>query len=400
MRALKRRPILILLGSLGLLVLLILAQRKPEERVETVSAPLVRVVVAEPSRQRLTVSAHGEVTPRTESDLIPQVSGEIVWIAPSLVTGGFFERGDALARIEAADYRVERETARAAVARAESGFERSKKELDRQRQLERSAVTSEARIDDAENTFKVAEAGLAESRAKLERAERDLARTTIRAPYRGRVRSKTVDVGQFVNRGAPIARIYAIEYAEVRLPLPDRELAYLDVPLMPKSAVERAAEKAAGDSSRESAHEGARVRLSADFAGERHVFEGRLVRTEGELDPKSRMIHVVVRVEDPYGLETERSTPLAVGLFVDAEIEGIEVDDVFELPREALREGDQVFIVDAESRLRMKSVELVRTERERILVRKGLVKGDRVCTSPLQAAIDGMAVRVADEAAP
>lgn len=389
MRAPKRRPILILLASLGVLALLVLVQRRPEERAPTVVAPLVRTVVAEPSRERLTVSAHGEVSPRTESDLIPQVSGEIVHVSPSLVTGGFFEKGDVLARIEPADYRVEHEAANAAVARAESGFDRAKKELERQRQLERSAVTSEARIDDAENAFKTAEASLAESRAKQERAERDLARTTIRAPYRGRVRSESVDVGQFVNRGAPIARIYAIEWAEVRLPLPDRELAYLDVPLSPKAA---AADTASG---------GARVRLSADFAGERHVFEGRLVRTEGELDPKSRMIHVVARVEDPYGLETKRSTPLAVGLFVDAEIEGIELDGVIALPREALRDVDQVFLVDADNRLRIRTIELVRAERDRILVRKGLAQGDRVCISPLQAAIDGMAVRVAEaEAAP
>lgn len=411
MRVLSRRPFVILLSSLGLILLLFVLRRSPEERIEQVAAPLVRIVVASPTSHRLVVTAHGEVSPRTESDLIPQVSGEVVWVSPSLVSGGFFEAGEVLARIDAADYHVERQAARAAVTRAESTFQRAEKELLRQRQLAESSVTSEARIDDAENEFKVAEADLHEMKAKLERAERDHARTSIPAPYRGRVRSESVDVGQFVNRGTPIARIYAIEYAEVRLPLPDRELAYLDVPLtpveeaiaaegaapFPPSKIAPRAQSKSG-ASNPSTSTGARVRLTAEFAGASHVWEGRLVRTEGELDPRSRMIHVVARVEDPYGLETTRSAPLAVGLFVDAEIEGVLLEKVFVLPREALREGDQVFTVDAEDRLRMKEVEVLRTEREQVVVGRGLEPGERICTSPLQAAIEGMSVRVAADA--
>ncbi len=386
MRSSRFLPLLILVASFVTIGLLFLARRTPEEQPRPDLAPLVRVTEVAPEPYRFIVRANGSVSPRTESDLIPQVSGEIVEMSPALVAGGFFEKDDVLARIDPADYRVDREAARAQVARARSEFARAKKEQERQQQLADRSVASQSRIDDAENAFRVAEASLREAEARLERASRDLARTRIRAPFRGRVRSEQVDLGQFVNRGTPIARIYATDFAEIRLPVPDRELAYLDVPLVPTEI---------GDAD---APVGARVDLSAEFAGGRHTWQGRLVRTEAELDPRSRMVHLVARVRDPFGLETERSAPLAIGLFVEAEIEGETVERATLLPREALRPGDRIFVVDSESQLRFREVELLRVERDRIVVGRGLSAGDRVCTSPLEAAIDGMQVRVADPA--
>lgn len=440
MRSQKIMPFLLLGGAVLVVFVLARIARQPEERSQQTLAPLVRVEIAMPSDHRFSVVAHGAVSPRRESDLIPQVSGEIVSVSPNFAAGGFFEEDELLAVVDAADYRVDRETARAALARTQSEFKRADKERGRQRRLADRSVASESRIDDAENAFRIAEASLREARARLERAERDLARTELRAPYRGRVRSEQVDVGQFVTRGTPIARLYAVDYAEVRLPLPDRELAYLDVPLVPQIAERSGAaladpESAAGDTpsvtttkpgdpgdapARSTADEavpgddvdatdatdpetrrtegllgdGPRVSLRAEFAGEPHHWEGRLVRTEGELDPRSRMVNLVARVRDPYGIETQRSTPLAVGLFVEAEIEGKTVEGAFLLPRDALREGDRVYVVDEQDRLRFRSVDLVRTERDSIVVASGITAGDRVCTSPLEAAIDGMQVRV------
>jgi RND family efflux transporter MFP subunit len=392
MRSSKMQPLAILGAAALVVVLLFLARRTPEERVQPNLAPLVRVTVAEPTSYQFSVTAHGSVSPRTESDLIPQVSGEVVWISPDLVPGGFFEAGDVLARIDPADYRVDRETARAAVARAKSEHGRAEKELDRQRQLAGRSVASESRIDDAENAFRVAEASLREARARLERAERDMTRTELDAPYRGRVRNEQVDVGQFVTRGAPIGRIYAVDYAEIRLPVPDRELAYLDVPLVPQIR----------DESDSTPKFGSRVALSAEFAGRLHGWEGTLVRTEGELDPRSRMVNLVARVADPYGLdldpeaeaEADRTAPLAVGLFVEATIEGQAVERAFVIPRDALRPGDTVWVINAEDKLHARSVEVLRKEREHVILGAGLDEGDRVCTSPLEAAIDGMRVRV------
>ena len=389
MRSSKTLPFKILGAAALVVLILFLTNQTPEDRVQQNAAPLVRVTLAEPVSYQFFVTAHGSVSPRTQSDLIPQVSGEVLWISPSLAAGGFFESGDVLVRIDQADYRVDRETARAAVARAKSEYGRAEKELDRQRLLANRSVASESRIDDAENAFRVAEASLREERARLERAARDLARTELTAPYRGRVRSKRVDVGQFVTRGAPIAKLYAVDYAEVRLPVPDRELAYLDVPLVPQIRA---------DADESTPRLGSRVVLSAEFAGRHHRWEATLVRTEAELDPHSRMVHLVARVSDPYGLETgleaERTTPLAVGLFVEAEIEGQSVDQAFVIPRDALRPGDRVYIVDAQDQIQFRDVEVLRTERENVILGAGLAKGDRVCTSPLEAVIEGMRVRV------
>lgn len=386
-------PLAILgLGLAGVAVL-VLTREPTETQKPPEAAPLVRVVEAQPGDWRYAVHTHGTVEPRTESDLIPQVSGEVVWVSPDLVSGGFFEAGEPLVRIETADYRVERESARAAVARTESEFERARTERERQRKLREQGVASQARIDDAENAYRVAEAALREARARLDRAERDLERTELHAPYEGRVRNEDVDVGQFAERGRAVATLYAVDWAEIRLPIPDRELRFLDVPLGAPVRVEET--------------EGPEVRLRAEFAGRPQVWTGRVVRTEGEIDARTRMVNLVARVEDPYGLHDESERPpLAVGLFVEAQILGRTAEQVYVLPRAALRAGDPtdpqapdaVHVVDAEGHLRIRSVEVLRTEREHVVIGSGLAPGERVSLSPLQAVVDGMSVRVAGSA--
>ena len=383
-------------GAVGLAALVALRPEvEPRETPEF--APLVRVVEAVPGDHRYTVQTHGTVQPRTESGLVPQVAGEVIWVAPNFVSGGFFGKGDPLVRIDPADARVEVESARAAVARGESEFERARTELERQRVLKEKGVASQARIDDAENASRVAEAQLREGRALLARADRDLDRTELRAPFEGRVRNEEVDVGQFVNRGQTIATLYAVDWAEVPLPIPDRELRFVDVPLgmAPRGAV-----------GEDTGSVGPEVRLRAEFGGSLQTWNGRIVRTQGEIDPRSRMVDVVARVEDPYALhEGGEGLPLAVGLFVEAEILGRIVKDVYLLPREVLHNGnpmdpeapDFVFVVDDEGRLRRRQVEVLRTERDRVVIGAGLEPGERISTSSLSAAVNGMRVRVAGE---
>ena len=402
-------PIAVLVAAVGIVVLLVVTRTPIQPKPPDVVAPLVRTVVAQPGPFQFVVQAQGTVVPRRESDLVPQVSGEVVWVSPDLVDGGFFEAGQPLVRIDRADYEAALESARANVARSESEYARAKKERGRQRSLADRSVASQANIDDAENAYRVAEATLRERRAQLETAQRDLERTELRAPYDGRVRQEQVDDGQFASRGVPLAKLYAVDYAEVVLPLPDRELAYLDLSLArrtqeddPAPSAGEDAEKAPPEARRDS---GPVVTLRADFAGRRNAWQGRIVRTEGEIDPKSRMVQVVARVEDPYGVAaTADRPPLAVGLFVEAEIEGRVVQDAFVLPRSALHrdreeDDDQVLVVDADSRLRFRPVDVLRTEHERVIVGAGLEAGDRICISPLRAVTDGMRVRVAQDTA-
>ena len=388
-------PLIVLV--VGVLVVLIIKTTEPgvDAAPAHVNAPLVSVIEVQPRELQFSVHAQGTVVPRTESGLIPQVSGEVVWVSPRLVSGGFFEEGDPLLRIDPSDHRVELEAARAVVARTKSEFARAKTEIERQRSLALQGVASQARIDDAEEAFQVTEAELREQTARLARAERDLDRTEIRAPYRGRVRSEQVDVGQFVSRGVSIGTLYATDYAEVRLPLPDRDLFYLDIPFDLNDA------HLASDGDPTEVQLRPEVQLRAEFAGEPRTWVGHIVRTEGEIDAKSRMVHLVARVEDPYGQSgTTGSAPLAVGLFVDAEIQGRRVENVFVLPRMALRTdtgSDLVYVVDTGDRLRFKSVDVLRAKRDDVVIGGGLRPGDRVCVSPLAAAVDGMAVRIVSD---
>jgi multidrug efflux pump subunit AcrA (membrane-fusion protein) len=180
-----------------------------------------------------------------------------------------------------------------------------------------------------------------------------------------------------------LARIYAVDRAEVRLPLPDAELAYVDVPLDYRNRAAR--------------EPGPRVVLRSEFAGAVHEWEGRIVRTAGEIDPKSRMVQVVVEVIDPYGRsEDSNRPPLAVGMFVEAEIVGHLVKNVVVLPRTALRGDDRVWVAGDDGRLRFRDVEIVRVGRERVVIRSGLEPGEQVVLSPLATATDGMRIRILD----
>ena len=205
------------------------------------------------------------------------------------------------------------------------------------------------------------------------RAELALERTAIRAPFAGRLRAKRVDRGEFVNRGVPLATIYAVDAAEVVLPVPDSELAFLDLPLGSEL----------GDS-------GPRVLLRAQFAGGRHEWVGRIVRVGGEIDPATRMVNLIARVDDPYQASGGRP-PLSVGLFVDAEVVGRSVESVFQVPRGALVGADRVWLVE-DGRLVLRQVGILRADPEVVIVSDGLMAGDRISLTILESAVDGMRV--------
>lgn len=374
-------PVLVL--TIGLLIGggMVMARPSVATRTPSQSTPMVHVMNAQPESVHLKIHSQGTVAPRTESDLIAEVSGRITWVSPSLAAGGFIEQDAPLIEIDPRDYEVAMTRAKASLSRAESQFALAKRAAERQRKLSQRGVTSPVSLDDAENALLVMEANRLEAEASLTQARHNLQRTKVRAPFAGRIRTKHVDVGQFVNRGNPVARIYAVDYAEVRLPIPNDVAAFVDLPIDYRDEGGEAPQP--------------EVVLSADYGGERFSWNGRIVRTEGELDPRTRMIHAVARVEDPYGRGDDPDRPpLAVGLFVEAEIEGRLVDDVYSLPRSALRGNNRVLVVDAESRARVRPIRLLQRLTDRVLVASGLEPGDRVVTSPLALTIEGMPVEV------
>ncbi|MEM7101320.1 MAG: efflux RND transporter periplasmic adaptor subunit [Pseudomonadota bacterium] len=370
-------PIVILVVGFALAGLIIATGPELQQQPPPDNAPLVRTWLATPETVQIKTHAHGTVLPRTESDLIPEVSGRVVDISDAMVSGGFFSAGDPLFQIDKLDYEVALEQARAALASATSELNIARRGHTRQLDLARRQSTSETLKDDALNRLRIAEASLREARARLQRAERDLERTTVRAPYDGRVRTERVDVGQFVNRGASVAQLYATDYAEVRLPVHDEELAFLDLQLSGLGSQDGLPPK---------------VLLSADFAGGTHQWEGKIVRTEGEIDPQTRMITLVAQVDSPYATEADEP-PLAVGLFIAAEIFGRRAHNVFVVPRAAVQANDQVYVISADRTLEFRDVEILREVEEDIYITAGFDAGELISLSTIDNAVEGMAVR-------
>lgn len=372
-------PLVILLG-LVVAVTMVRSRKAAETHAAEIPPPLVRVMTARVQDYRFTVNSQGTVEARTDITLVSEVSGRVVSVSPALAAGGFFDQGEVLATLEALDYEAAAERARAEVKRAELRLAQEEAQADMaRREWERLGEGDATPLTLRELQVAEATATAASARAALKQAERDLERTRIRAPFTGRVRVKNVDAGQYLSRGAAVAQIYAVDYAEVRLPLPDADAAFVDLPL---------------DYRDRRAATSPEVFLNATFAGETHRWTGRIVRTEGEIDPKSRMLYAVARVEDPYGRNgSAGGPPLAVGLFVDADILGRNVENVVVIPRSAVRGRNQVLLVDAEDRLHPREVEILRTEGEDVIVGSGIAEGESVCLTPLDAVVDGMKVR-------
>ena len=351
---------------------------KLEPTAESPAPLIVRVVTVAAAPMRLTVSSQGAVGPSTQSQLIPEVSGRVVWMSPALVAGGYFEAGQPLLRLDDKDLAAAVARAQANLTRSQADHEHARFEYQRLRSLSERELASRSQLEGGLRAYRIAAAALQDARVAFAQAQRDLERGEVVAPFTGLVRSEQVDIGQFISRGAPIATIYATDVVEVRLPIADRQLAFLNLPI--------------GHRGNLPAEHRGRVALSADYGGQSVSWHGEIVRTEAEIDMKSRMTHVVARV-----VNAGAATPLPVGLFVKAEIEGTLAEGVVNLPRNALRRGNRVLIVDAEDRLAYRDVTPLRLHRDRVLIESGLADGERVCVSPLQTVIEGMRVEPIDE---
>ena len=376
-------PLVIVAAAAFAAVVMIMNRPPVETLTPVIEPPGVRVHEVTLQDARLSVTSQGTVQPRTESQLVPEIAGRVTWVAPSFAEGGFFEGGDVLVEIDPFDYeqalvgaRSQLAQARLRLAQEEAEAEVAQREWDTLgRGDPRALALREPQLDDAR-------ASVAAAEASVERARRDLQRAEIVAPYAGRVRTKNVDIGQYVRVGDALATVYAVDVAEIRLPLPDDELAYLDLPLSYRGVEQQVRPL---------------VTLHATFAGETHAWDGLVVRTESEIDSVSRMVHAIAEVPDPYapGPNPNRP-PLAVGMYVEAEIDGRTVRDVTVLPRQALRGRDQVLVVTPDDRLSFRTIDVLRTSTESVIVRSGLQAGELVVISPLDTPTDGMRVQLAD----
>lgn len=359
-------------GAVGLAVGLSLMKPPPETKDIPDVAPLVEVLPLVESSASFRIASQGTVRPRTETILSAEVSGSIVSISQKFIAGGVFKDGEELLRIDPTNYSVAVDQAKAMLV---------------QRQIEHDgALKLRTQGYRAESEYASAAAALATARADLVKAERNLERTHITLPYDGIVRVKEADLGQYVSPGTRLGVTFATDYAEVRLPLTDQDLAFIDLP-------------DAADISKSGAAEGPLVELTAIQKGQMAYWQARIVRTEGVVDEKNRVTYAVARIADPYKLSDKASaeTPLPMGTFVAANIEGATVANVIRVPRSALRGNNQLMFIDAENRLQIRNVEILRADAEYAYLRGGTVLGDRISVTALESPINGMKVRISDD---
>jgi RND family efflux transporter MFP subunit len=359
----------VLVGAVAAaLALSTLKPEPPKKETENLDL-LVDVLQLQISSEKFEISSQGTVRPRTQTVLSAEVAGSIVSISPKFVAGGVFQSGEVLMRIDPTNYTVGVDRAEALVTQRQIEFDGAQK---LRQKLRSQGYRAEAELASAA-------AALAAAHAELVGAQRNLERTYIRLPYEGMVLSKDADLGQFVNPGTQIGVTFATNYAEIRLPLTDQDLAFIDIP-------------DTAEITQTGGANGPLVKLSAIQKGRYTEWDAQIVRSEGVVDERSRVTYSVARVVDPYQLHGD-GIPLPIGTFVAAKISASNVVDIIRVPRSALRGSDQLLIIDDENKIQIRSVEILRSDAQFAYLSGGAEAGERIAITAIEAPTNGMSVR-------
>ncbi len=371
--------------GVGATVFLILTASKPELKRSKPPAPkpLVRVMTVETGPREVIIRGEGTVRPLREIQLVPEVSGKIIYVSPSLVDGGEFKKGDVLLRIDPVDYQLAVTLAKARIKDSESKLRIAEEEAAAAKEEWRLLDEWGSDVDKEPPALVAKEPQLAAARAKLDadradlrKAQLNLERTEIKAPFNGRVSAENVDIGQYVGTAQNLAMLFSTEAAQIVVPFEDESLYWFHVPGFTPGS-----------------QPGAAVRVRTRFAGRESEWKGQVVRAEGKLDERSRMVDVVIRVDKPYATRP----PLVAGLFVAVEIQGRTLENAAVIPREALRADDTVWVVDQHGQLTFRPVEVARMTTTSAIIKGGLNNGEMVVLTTLKAVTDGMQVRIAKD---
>ena len=347
---------LVVLAVAGAIAIVMINSRADLPRKEREAlVPRVESVVVEPGSVPVTIRSRGVVSPRWNIDLVSEVSGRVDWVAPGFVQGGEVREGQLLAKIDPLDYEVAVSDARAAVASAELSL------------AEVQVVVKKAAIAEAK-------ARLEAARDRLRRAQNDLDNTEIRAPFDAVVDHKRVDLGQYVQMGAPIMKLLSTGMAEIRLPILAADVPHL-----------RYGQDDAGNWQQ--------VTLTASFGKVDYSWQARLARLERRVDSETRVFFLVAEVDHPYDL-SKQPRALTMGLFVEAEFSGGSIENAVRLPRSALFDSSHVYVV-TQGQIFRQAVQLLRREKDAVIV-GGLASGQRVLLSRLDLMVDGMSVALED----
>jgi RND family efflux transporter MFP subunit len=374
--------IVMLAGSVVITTILYL--NRPATIIEEPVRTIVTVDVTEVVKQnlRIPIQAQGTVTPLQETSVMSEVNGRIIEVSPSFIVGGFVSKDDVLLRIDPRNYETSLLRAEASVKSAQSNLaqetgrakvaeqEWKKTPRGKQRtQASKDLYLRKPQLDQALAQMLAAQADLNTARDNLER-------TSIRAPYDALIRTKHSELGQFVAAGTPLADLFSVEHAEVRLPIPQNKLEYLELPEL--GAMQN----------------GSPIDLYTEVGGQVKHWNAYLHHTEGVFDARSRVLFSVARIEDPYGLQHPHSEPLRIGTFVNASIQGKELLDIVRLPRYIIRAGNNVWVIDETGLLRTRNVTLLRTGGDFVYVSAGLNDGELVSLTTLDNSFEGAQVRI------
>jgi len=313
--------------------------------------------------------------------LIPEVSGRVISISAFFREGAFFEAGQELLQIDSSNYQIAITVAQSKVAEM---YLLLAEEQAKARQAEKNWHRLGQGGEPTDLVLRKpqvlgAKAALASAQAGLKQVRLDLQRTHIKAPYAGRILEKQVDIGQYVSPGTVLAKIYAVDYAEIRLPLSDQQLQFIDVPESYRGQQQQDQFKP-------------EVILSTVMGTRPNQWQGRIVRAEGAYDTRSRRLSLVAQVDDPYAKTAENKPPLKVGQFVEATIKGKLLQQVFVIPRSAIRNNTQLMIIDEQSRLNIRQIKILWSDADHVVIEQDIQEGEWLCITPVQYAVNGLQV--------
>ncbi|MBN2071401.1 MAG: efflux RND transporter periplasmic adaptor subunit [Candidatus Krumholzibacteriota bacterium] len=368
----------IVIIAVGAFIVVVLMATKTEviKRKSSIPVPVVNTLRIEPAARRIVLTGEGTVRPLRIINLVPQVSGKIVSLDDRFADGGEFARGEQLLKIEDTDYRLAVKSAESKVMDLESRLQMAIEEAAAAREEWAMSNNGEEKpppLVAKEPQLAASRAALSAAEAEYERAMLNLERTSITAPFEGRISAKNADIGQFVSPGQVLATIYSIEAAEITVPMKNDDLSWFSVPGFTTEN-----------------DPGSCATVIAEIAGMELQWPAMVMRAEGFLDSRTRMVNVVVRVDKPY----QSTPPLAMGLFTSVRIEGNLLENTTVIPRSSVHEDNTVWLVDPDGRLRFRRVEIARFEGNDAWITSGLSAGELVVTSAVKAVTDSMKVNL------
>jgi len=379
--------VVIIVGVL-IAVVFIKLKKPPQRQEQIVLAPLVKVERLDRRDIQMMIRGYGTVNPRLQVEIVPQVSGKVVWVNPQFKAGGFIRRGEQIMKIDPRDYELALRQANAAVAEAQVmlDLEKAEAKIAKEEWLQlHPGQEPDSPLVFREPQIRQALARLESANAVLATADLNLERTQLSLPVDAVVMSERVDLGQYVMIGQSVGAAYGIESMEIEVPLEDKELAWFDV-----------SDNTVSVNAGENSKKGAIVRVKANFAGEEKCWPGYVVRTTGQVDITSRLISVVVEVSEPFK-DAHSTPPLLPGMFVEVLIEGNILKNAIAVPRDAIRNNNEVWVAK-DGKLHVQPLEIVRADRDFAYADSGLDDGDMIIVSSLDAAVEEMKVRIQTEA--